>query len=355
VYQRRLQERLEAEPVRFFRSEYEGLLDEARASLARFLGAKPADVAFVTNATTGVNTVLRSLTFRSGDELLVTDHAYNACRNALDYAAERSGARVVVVEIPFPIASADEVIGRVIAKVGSRTRLALLDHVTSSTGLVLPIETLVRELNARGVETLVDGAHAPGMLPLNIPSLGAAYYTGNCHKWLCAPKGSAFLWVRPDRQKEIRPLVISHGANSPRTDRSRFQLEFDWVGTQDPTAWLSVPEALRFMASLVPDGWLGIMRRNRALALAAREELCGTFGIPAPVPESMIASLAALPLPAGGEERLEEKLLKRYGIEAAVFTWPRAPKRLLRVAAQVYNGIDQYKRLATALRELFRP
>ena len=212
-FQHNIRERLERQPVRFLVRELEPLWDAARAALAQFVGGDAVDVVFVANATSGVNTVLRSLRFKAGDELLVTNHEYNACRNALNFVAEQSGARVVVAEVPFPLQCEDDFILPVMEKVTSRTRLALLDHVTSQTGLVFPIGRLVRELSARGVDTLVDGSHAPGMVPLNLREIGAAYYTGNCHKWTCAPKGAAFLHVRRDRQRDIRPLVISHGAN----------------------------------------------------------------------------------------------------------------------------------------------
>jgi isopenicillin-N epimerase len=279
--QRRWQEQLEREPVHFMVEVLEGALDEARAVAAAFVGADPEGFAFVSNATTGVNTVLASLAHGAlapGHELLTTDHAYNACRNALDLLAARTGARVVVVPIPFPCAGPDDVLRRVLAGVTERTRLALLDHVTSPTGLVLPVERLVPALAERGVDVLLDAAHAPGMLPLDLTALGAAYVTGNFHKWVCAPKGAAFLHVRADRRAAIRPLVISHGANAVRPGRSRFRLEFDWGGTDDPTAWLCVPDALRFIAGLWPGGWPEHMERNRQGALAARRRLAERLG-----------------------------------------------------------------------------
>lgn len=361
--QRAWRDRLEREPIQFFVRDLEGLLDAARASLARFVGADPANLVFVPNATAGVNTVLRSLRFRRGDELLVTDHEYNACRNALDYVAGRDRARVVVAPVPFPLHHADEVLEAVLAGVTARTRLALLDHVTSQTGLVLPIDRLVRALADRGVETLVDGAHAPGMVPLALETLGAAAYTGNAHKWLCAPKGAAFLYVRPDWQPRVRPLIISHGANSPRKDRSRFLLEFGWTGTGDPSAALSVPKALEVMGGLLPDGWPGLMARNRQLALEARRILCRAIDQPAPAPAEMIGALAALPLPDAPEtaapksplylDPLQEALRAGEGIEVPVIPWPAPPRRVLRISAQVYNERSHYERLAAVLSDKF--
>jgi isopenicillin-N epimerase len=355
--QQELRARLERQPVRFFVRELEGLLDAARRELAAFLGADAEGLAFVNNATSGVNTVLRSLDWGPGDELLTTDHEYNACRNALNYVAERSGAKVVVARIPFPIDSPDQALEALLAAVTPRTRLALFDHVTSQTGLLLPAKQAVHELAQRGVETLVDGAHAPGMLELDLRGLGATYYTGNCHKWLCAPKGAAFLYVTEERRESIRPLVISHGANAPTIERPRFRHEFDWMGTDDPTPALCVPEAIRFIDSLLPGGWPAVRRRNRGLVLQGRKLLCEALHLPAPAPDAMIGSLASLPLPAGSPDPprsalyadpLQDALLAR-GIEVPVIPWPSPPRRLLRISAQLYNRIDEYELLADAL------
>jgi isopenicillin-N epimerase len=347
--QQRLRERMERQPLQFFDREIEGLLDAARSELAAFVGADPEALAFVPNATTGVNTVLRSLRFEPGDELLTTNQEYNACRNALNYLAEREGLRVVVAEVPFPIDSPQQVVEAVIERISARTRLALLDHIVSQTGLVFPIAQLIKELTQRGVETLVDGAHAPGMVPLNLQELGATYYTGNCHKWLCAPKGAAFLYVQHDRQPDIHPLTISHGANASRSDRSRFRLEFDWTGTDDPTAYLCVPEAIRFMGTLLPGGWSELMTKNHALALTARQILCKTLNVSPPSPDQMVGALAVVLLPDGQPKQLQDALLKLYQIEVPIVPYPTISSRQVRVSAQLYNYAKQYEYLSEAL------
>ena len=360
-HQAELRQRMERQPVQFFVRHLEGLLDEARAALGNFLGAPANDLAWVPNATTAVNAVLRSLSFEPGDELLTTDHEHNACRNVLDFVARRAGARVVVASVPFPIVRRDQVIEAVMERVTERTRLALLDHVTSQTGLVLPIEALVHELRARGVETLADGAHAPGMLPMDVAAIGAAWYTGNCHKWICAPKGAAFLYTRPDMQSQTRPAVISHGANSTRAGRSRYLIEFDWTGTDDPTAYLSVPEAIRFMGDLMLGGWAAVRATNHQLALRGRDVLCNALGIDPPSPDEMIGSLASLPLPDGDgrpsnsplyADPLQDRLLQQFQIEVPVIPWPAPPKRLIRISGQVYNRDGDYESLGRALRQL---
>ncbi len=356
--QAELRARLERQPVQFMARELEGRLDEARAALATFVRALPADLAFVPNATSGVNAVLRSLVFAPGDELLTTNHAYGACRNALHFVAERSGATVVTAQVPFPLDGPDAVVEAVLARVTPRTRLALLDHVTSPTGLVWPIAELVQALAERGVETLVDGAHAVAMLPLDVSAIGAAYYAGNCHKWLCAPKTAGFLHVRRDLQPLIRPLAISHGARLQRADRSRFLLEFDWTGTVDPTAALAVPEAIRFLGALLPGGWPALRAHNRDLALAGRRLVCEALEVAAPAPESMIGSLAAVPIRDGSPlpptsalycDPLQDALREEAGIEVPIVPWPAPPRRLIRISAALYNSVADYERLAVAL------
>jgi isopenicillin-N epimerase len=360
---------LETEPVRFMVETYPDAMERARTALAAFIGADADDLAFVANATAACNTVLRSLRFAPEDELLTTDHAYNAVKNAMEFVAARDGARVAIADIPFPLPAGDDIVERILDAVSPRTRLAVIDHVTSATAMVLPVRELVAALQQRGVQVLVDGAHAPGMLDLDVTGIGADYYAGNLHKWVCAPKGAGFLWVRRDRQDVVRPLVISHGANLPLLDRSRFRVEFDWQGTSDPTPWLSVPAALDFGDSLLPGGWHALRERNRALALTGRGLLCQAAGQEPPVPDEMIGSMASVPLdweqqPAGVQgvdlygDRVHDALLAA-GIQAMITPWPQRPdggrwRRLVRVSVAAYNDLPQLERLASTLREILR-
>jgi isopenicillin-N epimerase len=245
--------------------------------------------------------------------------------------------------------------------VTKKTRLVLFDHVTSQTALRLPAERLVAEIQTRGADVLIDGAHAPGMLDLHLDKLGAAYYTGNLHKWLCAPKGAAFLHVRPDRQDLIHPLSISHGHNAPPDERPRLHRLFDWTGTTDFSPFLCLEKCIEELSGLCPGGLAGLRKRNHQLAVEARRLLLDALSLPEPCPEGMLGSMAALPLPdATGpppssplySDQLQQALRERHRIEVPVIPWPRHPQRLLRISAQAYNHIDQYRRLAEALVEI---
>jgi isopenicillin-N epimerase len=378
--QRRWRDRMEAQPIQFLARDLPGLLAETRAQLGAFVGAHPDDLAFVTNATGAVNAVVRSLRFAPGDELLTDDHEYNATINVLRHVAERDGARVVVARIAFPSVSEDNVVDALLAAVTERTRLVLVSHVTSPTALVFPVERIVAALSERGVDTLVDGAHAPGMVPLDLDRLGAAWYTGNLHKWVCAPKGAAFLHARRDRQAGIRPSTISHGANAvlgaPGNPggSTRYRAEFDWQGTLDPTAWLAVTDALRFVGELVDGGWPEVMARNDELTLDARARLARVLGLdPATLPSpSMLGSMVAVPLPSSGPlamagggsspldtDPVQQILLDRFRIEVPIYPWPvpaaespDAAMRLIRVSSALHNGGDDVERLAESLQSL---
>ncbi|MCS6798912.1 MAG: aminotransferase class V-fold PLP-dependent enzyme [Myxococcota bacterium] len=350
--QRRWRDRIEADPMGFYVDVLPRAIEAARESAARFVGADPAGFAFVRNATSGVAAVLGSLALSADDELLITNHAYPACHYALEHAAERRGARVRVVEIAGSPRSPDEVVEPILAAANGRTRVALIDHVTSPTALVWPVERIVRALEARGIAVLVDGAHAPGMLPLSVGALGASYYTGNFHKWTCAPRGAAFLWARADRRDDLLPPVISHGWRATRDGGTRFRALFDWTGTDDPTPWLCVPDAVAFLESLRPGGIAQLQRDNHALLLRARRSLSVALQLDEPtVPESMLGSMASLPLPAVSAAHVDalRSLLVRLRFRVPLFEWPSAGRWRLRVSAQVYNRFEQYERLAGVL------
>lgn len=360
--QSELRAQMESEPVQFLWRHYEERLEPSRQALAEFIGAPQKDIAFITNTTTGVNAVVRSLNLKPGDELLTTSQDYNACHNVLIEAARRAGARLVTAAIPFPLKNADQIVEAVLACVTPKTRLALIDHVTSDTGFVMPVAKLVKELEARHVDTLVDGAHAPGMVPLSMQKLRPAYYTGNLHKWVCAPKGAAFIHVREDKQDAVQPAVISHGNNRPRTGYSPFQDRFDWAGTFDPTAWMCVGESIHWIGSLFPGGWNEVRKTNHALAVQARRLLCRELGVTPPCPESMLGSMATIPLPAGFPElprtgkldAEQERLYDEFGIEVPFNRCGTPLSRWFRVSAQVYNAIEEYQYLADSLKTLMK-
>ena len=358
--QRTWQDLMENEPVRFFEDLMPGILQTTREKLASFLSCDADDLALVENATSGVNTVLRSLQFVPGDEILVPDHAYQACRNTIDFVAQRWGVKVVTVNIPFPINDPQQAVDAIMGGVTDQTRLAMIDTVTSPTGLLMPFEQLVSMLEGRGVEVMLDAAHGIGMVPLNLNELGASYTTSNCHKWLCAPKGSAFLHVRKDKQAAIHPLTISHGMTFPLGDTTRFRHEFDWTGTRDMSAHCALPAAIDHLADAVEGGWPAIMEHNHELALQGRDILCEALGLEKPCPDEMVACIATLILPSenksGGiplhePDPLHVILSEKYGIQIPVWSWPSPQGRFIRISAQLYNSEEEYHYLAWALQQ----
>ena len=345
--------------MQFLWRRYEKRLEPSRRELAKFVGARPRDLVFITNSTTGINAVVRSLKLKRGDELLTTNCDYNACHNVLVEAAHRAGARVVTARVPFPLRGEGDVMDAVLAAVTPRTRLAMIDYVTSDTALIFPIAPLVRELEARGVDTLVDGAHAPGMVEMNLRTLRPAYCTGNLHKWVCAPKGAAFLWAREDKQAALQPPVISHGNNRTRPGYSEFQDRFDWAGTFDPTAWFCVGDAIRWMGKLLPGGWSELRARNHALVVSARRVLCERLGAEAPCPESMLGAMATIPLPKYFQsvrrraDKIDAEQLCLYDRFSIEVPFNRVGStRYFRISAQVYNAFSDYERLANAIPKL---
>ena len=280
--------RMEAQPTRFMALTLPGALRAAAGRLAAFLGARAGDVAFTDNATTGCNAVLRSLPLAPGDEILLFDHGYGAVKNTARHVAALTGARVVEAALPFPRPRADAIVDALAGALTPRTRLVVIDHITSPSAMVLPIAPMIAACRAAGAKVLIDGAHGPGQVEIDLTALGADWYTGNCHKWLMAPKGCAFLWARPDRQADLHPVTISHGYGKG------FLAEFDWTGTRDPSAYLAVDAAIDFYRSL---GGVRLARRNAALAAEAGALLARRFGTECGTDGETQGSMALVRLP----------------------------------------------------------
>ena len=383
--------RMEADAVSFFTQHLFGMLDRSRTALASVMGGRPEDYVFCRNATTAIATILDNVArghgladnkpLGPGDELLALDHEYTACVNNLQRVAERTGAQVVTATMPIerdggPLIDEDQIVDALLAAVTAKTRVCLLSHITSASGAVLPVARIVRELDSRGIVTVVDGAHGPGAVEMDIESLGCAYYTSNCHKWLCSPKGSALLWVRPDLQPGFRPLVLSNHAQATAQPplaarpRSRFQMEFDYTGTDDYTAAGAIADAVEVMPKIAGCDWPGIVERNRALGLEARDAICAKLGAEAPYADELIGPLATIPLPILPEpqreqhlarptyfhDALQDELLTRHRIQVPIIRSHSPGKewngrRYVRISAQLYNCLEQYEYLAEALVE----
>jgi isopenicillin-N epimerase len=343
AYQR-WQRELEQQPLAFFRRA-DGLLADARATLAAYLHTDAANLVFVPNATTGINMVARSLPLRAGDEILATDHEYGALHRTWQFVCKKTGAHYVRHPIPAPVAPREEVVEAFWQGVTARTRVIFLSHVTSPTALILPVAEICRRARAAGILTVVDGAHAPGQVPIDLTALGVDFYSGNCHKWLSAPKGSAFLYVHPAYQSLIEPLVVSWGWHDEAPFVSRHQMQ----GTRDLSAFLSVPAAIEFQQ--VHD-WEEVQRRCHALASQARARLTDLTGLPPLTPDSpeWFAQMISIPLSPCDLPELSRRLSEEYRIEVPLPFWNGL--HLIRISFQAYNTQDDLDHLITALTTL---
>jgi isopenicillin-N epimerase len=334
------QRQMEAQPGRFMRAVLPDALRHAANRLGAFIGADGKDIAFVDNATTGCNAILRSLRFQPEDEIVVLTHGYGAVRNTVRFVTERAGAHMVEAELPFPHPQADAIVANIGGALTRRTRLAVVDHITSGSAVVLPLQRIITVCHDAGVPVLVDGAHAPAQVPLDMRSIGADWYAGNCHKWLCAPKGSAFLYAAPERQNDLHPVTISHGLGKGFLD------EFDWTGTRDPSAYLATSVAIDFHARL---GGEALMARNIALAAEATSLLARRLNTEPGVTGALAGSMGVVRLPLTGDATAERSLELRARLLAAGTDAPThvlAGAIWLRLSAAAYNDIEDYERLA---------
>ena len=351
----RWQLELERNPVEFLGRRSAELLAHSRALLAKTLGANPANLIYLPNATTGVNTVAHSLVLQSGDEVLSTDHEYGACDNAWNFVCQRSGARYVQVEIPLPF-EAGEFTRRIWAGVTPRTRVIFLSHITSTTGLIFPIAELCRRARDAGILTVIDGAHAPGHIPLNLNALGADFYTGNCHKWLCAPKGAAFLHVLPQHHDKVHAAVVSWGYSNSIAGHTGFdaytgstllERRLQWQGTRDISAFLSVPQALRFQAA---HDWPRIRHRSHTLAAQTLQRIGELTGLPAICRDEDFGQMVVIPVPPMNPQWLKDTLFDNYRIEIPVTS--HRDRLFIRLSIQGYNTPADADALVKAVSEI---
>ena len=340
--------RLEAAPMQFMVLDWQPALDRAREALAAFVGAPAERLVFIPSTTVGVAIALRSIDVAAGDELLTTDHCYRACLNQLTRLADERGATIKIVPLPLPF-DAEATIEAVRRAITPRTRLALFDHITSPTALCLPIAALVALCHARGVTTVVDGAHAPGQLALDVAAIGATWYIGNCHKWLCAPKGTGFLVVSDGAK--VRPVVTSHGASPEYGPANRLHAELDWMGTHDPSAHLAVPTAITAVAA-EGGGWPAIYARNHALVCELRRRLTDGTRAAQLAPDDALGCMAAVPirLPANVTAGALQLQILRDGWEVPIVDVPHGT--FVRISAHLYNHAGEAELLAAKLRAL---
>ncbi len=342
---------LEAQPVEFLGRRIRGLLAEARSQIGKVVGSAPQNLVFVPNATHGVNAVAHSLKLQPGDEVLTTNHEYGAAERAWRFYCQRTGARLVRQALPLPVHDRSVLVETLWSGVTEKTRVIFLSHITSPTALCLPVREICERARKAGIITVVDGAHAPGQIDLNLEEMGVDFYAGNCHKWLCSPKGAAILYARAERQALLEPLIVSWGWQSEQPGESQFLDYFEWTGTADPSAYLSVPAAIDFQEN---NHWTAVRSACHILAAETRARIHELTQLPTLLPDGQEwwGQMFAAPLPAslGPAKQIHDRLWDEFRIEVPVLSWEG--QTLIRVSVQAYNSPEDMQRLLDALRAM---
>lgn len=351
--------RMERDPVRFFKVDLERLMDGVRERIGKFMNCRADDIAPMPNATVALCTVIWNTKLHPGDEILITDHEYMSIVNELERYCAFTGAKIVQAKVPFPIAGPEQVHEAVMRCVTPRTKLAIIAHITSATSLIFPIKRITKDLMDRGIEVCIDGAHSPGQVQTDVRGLAPTYFVGSFHKWLSAPKGSGFLYVRADKQKGFKPWALSSRHHKVRPERALFLRDFDYVGTNDYSAMLSVPYSIDAIEAMAPGGWPEVLRKNHELALKGRAVVCRALGVEPAAPDDMVGSMATVPLPEPAphmmsrtteyDDPLQDELVKNHRIVIPIWRWGAENRRVVRLSAQLYNTIEHYEQLAHAL------
>jgi isopenicillin-N epimerase len=358
--QRKISDDIEYSPPSWFGKNYASGLRNSKEALAGFLNANVAGLAIMPGTTQGLNAAVFSQHFNAGDELLITNHAYSSALLILRHIAEQVNARVVIANVPFPVKSEDEVVESILSHVTPKAKFAIIDHIPSRTGVIFPIKRIVAELDSRDVVTLVDGAHGPGQIEVDLRDINAPYYVASLHKWMCAPRGLGLLYVREDKIASTKPVIVARTCyyrDSHAGVHTQFEHDFDWIGTFDPSTYLSLPAIVDFLSTVLPGGHRGLVQRNHHVALEARKIIHRELGIPPASPDEMLGSMVTFPLPdtigpesPQGTLPLQKKLMEHSGIEAQVYNWPQYPKRVMRLSIQAHNSIEQIEYLARHLK-----
>ncbi len=347
----RWQRELERQPVEFLGRRFTELMRDARAALGAYVHANAADLVFTPNATTALNIVARSLRLNPGDEILTTDHEYGALDRTWRFICRKTGAVYKQHAIPVPVTTPADFVERFWSGVTARTRVVFLSHITSPTALTFPAQEICRRARAAGIISIIDGAHTIGQIPLHLEEIGADFYASNLHKWLCCPKGSAFLYARREMQNLVKPLIVSWGYESEKPGESRFIDEQEWTGTRDIAAYLATPIAIRFYEE---HRWDEVRAQCHALAQYARTRITALTGLPPLSPDSTewYAQMLALPLPPCDAAQLKARLYDKFHIEVPIVVWRDQPH--IRISIQAYNSQEDVERLLQALAIMLR-
>ena len=341
------QTKMEQEPVKFFDDILFNALKASRRALGNYVGCSPDDLVYFPNPTTAINAVARSLKLKPGEEVLSTNHIYGALNRSWKYICAEKKARFIKVDIPFPIQSKEEFLDCFFNAVTDNTKVIFLSHITSMTAIKFPVEEVIKFAKRKKILTIIDGAHVPGHIPLNIKKLNPDIYTGACHKWMCTPKGISFLYVKRDLQESIHPLVVSWGWESENPSPSKFLDWHEWQGTRDMSAFLTIPTAIKFLNE---HNWQEVSRKCQKLVVQTRNQFLDLLNISPPCPNSWLGQMASIPLPVEDADVFKKKLLNSYKIQVPVFQWEG--NAYLRYSIQAYNSKSDLEKLLSAVKEL---
>ncbi len=343
----KFQKQFESHPVHFVEQEISGLLAESRAALSKFLSVDPKDIVLIPNPTTALNEIVRSLDIKPGDEILTTNHEYGAMSKTWEFITEKTGAGLKSAKFPLPILSQEYIVEKLISEITPMTRIIFISHITSPTAMIFPVKKVCEIAKERGIISIIDGAHAPGQIPLDIFDINPDFYIGTCHKWLCAPKGTSFMYIRETLQKSIEPLVVGWGWRDDTSFLSPFISNHEWWGTQDLASYFCIPKTLEVFEK----NFTEIKRKHcRKMVVKFRRKLNKITGESPICPENMLGQMAALILPDVDPTLVKSQLIGEHNIEVPVFIWE--DETLLRISCQIYNDEDDITALETALKNL---